>query len=330
MVAPFLRIRGFKGITDQRKGNSQTIIATSPDSARLVMNVRLCWPEATYSAAQITATLKHDDWIATLSEKVKRDRAKGMTHILLVAHERVNGGIACAALIRLPELLPVWLAQRGEYQRLIESGQLGARRRNPCENGSSPTIYVQDDRAPQAEAVLWRHPGVEDLAKIEPNRLPDEEGNRAEPKDEANYLQQAGDRRQLVERQIRERRGQQRFRDALCQRYNSRCVVTGCGILAVLEAAHISPYHGENDNHPQNGLLLRADIHTLFDLNLIGIEPNCLQVELHPDIAEQEDYRALAGNTLSCSQNRQPSRQALRSRYEQFRGNLGLAEDHPT
>jgi HNH endonuclease len=35
--------------------------------------------------------------------------------------------------------------------------------------------------------------------------------------------------------------------------------------LDILEAAHISPYRGEEDNHPENGLLLRADLHTLFD-----------------------------------------------------------------
>ena len=62
--------------------------------------------------------------------------------------------------------------------------------------------------------------------------------------------------------------------------------MTGCTVFAVLEAAHIKPYQGENDNHPQNGLLLRADIHTLFDLNLLGIQPERLQVEisgpLHP------------------------------------------------
>ncbi len=129
-----------------------------------------------------------------------------------------------------------------------------------------------------------------------------------------------GDRRRLIERQIRERRGQQQFREALCKRYGSRCLVTGCEVLAVLEAAHIKPYRGEEDNHPGNGLLLRADIHTLFDLNLIGIEPEQLRLELHPDLAEDEVYVKLAGKALRCTRDRRPSADSLKRRYEEFQG----------
>jgi len=50
----------------------------------------------------------------------------------------------------------------------------------------------------------------------------------------------------------------------------------------VLEAAHIKPYRGKTDSHLENGLLLRADLHTLFDLNLIGVEPDTLTVRVHP------------------------------------------------
>ena len=87
----------------------------------------------------------------------------------------------------------------------------------------------------------------------------------------------------MVERQIRERRRQERFRDLLRARHGNRCLVTGCAVLAVLEAAHIKPYRGEDDNHPENALLLRSDVHTLFDLDLLGIEPDrwrlsCTQV----------------------------------------------------
>jgi hypothetical protein len=142
--------------------------------------------------------------------------------------------------------------------------------------------------------------------------LPAEEADR-------KYIPQKGDRRKLINRQIRERRGQQQFREALCRRYANRCVMTACDVLAVLEAAHIRPYRGENDNDPGNGLLLRADIHTLFDLNLIGIEPDRLQVELHPDLAKDEEYRKLAGMTLACASHHQPSRVALKLRYEEFK-----------
>jgi hypothetical protein len=127
--------------------------------------------------------------------------------------------------------------------------------------------------------------------------LRDEEANRVV------YSPHGDDQRQVVERQIRERRGQQKFRDALLDRHGNRCLVTTCTVLAVIEAAHIHPYRGENDNHPDNGLLLRADIHTLFDLNLLGIEPDHFQVELE----------------LGYAPANPPSQEALRERYKEFK-----------
>lgn len=148
--------------------------------------------------------------------------------------------------------------------------------------------------------------------------LPAEEADQPGANDDSNYNPQEGDRRQVVERQIRERRGQQYFRNILRERYGDRCLVTGCEVLAVLEAAHIKPYRGEDDNHPENGLLLRADIHTLFDLDLLGLEPVRLRVELHPDLTKEKEYGHLAGKTLGCPPDRRPSLEALRLRYEQF------------
>lgn len=81
------------------------------------------------------------------------------------------------------------------------------------------------------------------------------------------------DDRERALRQIRLRRGQQKFRDNLRTRYGDQCMISGCKVLDVLEAAHVRPYLGALDNHPENGLLLRADLHTLFDLDLVGIEP---------------------------------------------------------
>jgi hypothetical protein len=146
--------------------------------------------------------------------------------------------------------------------------------------------------------------------------LGSEEADQAEPDLREPYDPEGIDRRPLVERQIRERRGQRQFRDALRRWYGGRCLVTACGILAVLEAAHISPYRGEDDNHPENGLLLRADIHTLFDLDLLGIEPERLVVEIHPAIIRE--YGHLSGITIRCAGGRHPSRKALTLRYGLF------------
>ncbi|WP_169719739.1 HNH endonuclease, partial [Novosphingobium acidiphilum] len=53
--------------------------------------------------------------------------------------------------------------------------------------------------------------------------------------------------------------------------YDGKCAVTSCAIEPLLEAAHIHPYLGPKTNHVTNGMLLRADIHTLFDLGLLAI-----------------------------------------------------------
>jgi putative restriction endonuclease len=85
-----------------------------------------------------------------------------------------------------------------------------------------------------------------------------------------------------------------------------------------LEAAHIRPYRGFLDNHVENGLLLRADLHTLFDLDLIGIEPFTLTVHLNPAVSRGE-YQRLHGCALSCSDGNRPSQEALLMRWEAFK-----------
>jgi hypothetical protein len=138
------------------------------------------------------------------------------------------------------------------------------------------------------------------------------------PDDEGTFRPQKGDSRKIIERQIKERRGQQPFRNELRKRYGDQCLITGCTVLAVLEAAPIKPYRREEDNHPENGLLLRADIHTLFDLNLLGVDPERLRVQLHPDLTKDAHYGRLHGQALRCESAQRPSQEALKMRYKLF------------
>ena len=62
------------------------------------------------------------------------------------------------------------------------------------------------------------------------------------------------------------------------------CAITGCDAKQSLEAAHIIPYDGDNTNHPSNGLLLRADIHILFDLHLVTVDPETMKVLVAPSL----------------------------------------------
>lgn len=134
------------------------------------------------------------------------------------------------------------------------------------------------------------------------------------------YTPGGGDRRTRVVRQIAARRGQAEFRNALRRRYGNICLVSGCEVIDAIEAAHIVPYRGVEDNNPENGLLLRADFHTLFDLDLVGIDPGSLVVRLHDKL--QDHYGDYEGKRLLCPEPKRPSRSALEARYECFRQRL--------
>lgn len=116
----------------------------------------------------------------------------------------------------------------------------------------------------------------------------------------------AADERERAKRAICIRRGQPAFRAALLAAYGGRCAVTGCDVEAVLEAAHISPYSGPSSDHVCNGLLLRADIHTLFDSGLLAFDPETRRVVL-ADRLRRSDYAHLASQAL-----REPSNPAHR------------------
>jgi len=107
----------------------------------------------------------------------------------------------------------------------------------------------------------------------------------------------AGDARRRVFSSIVQRQGQPAFRNALIGAYSSRCAITACGAEAVLEAAHIIPYQGLWTNHPRNGLLLRADVHTLFDLGLLAVHAETMTVLVSPKLAESP-YAPLSGSKL--------------------------------
>ncbi|MFI6433221.1 HNH endonuclease [Rhodococcus oryzae] len=119
------------------------------------------------------------------------------------------------------------------------------------------------------------------------------------------------DMRERSERQITLRRGQARFRNELIGAYAGTCAVTGSTVTSVLEAAHIDRYFGDHTNHVTNGLLLRSDIHTLFDLGVLTIS-NSLTVQLAPWLRESE-YRPLHDKPihLPSDESNRPDLEAL-------------------
>lgn len=104
------------------------------------------------------------------------------------------------------------------------------------------------------------------------------------------------DARRRVMRALALREGQQGFRMQLLEAYGWRCAVTGCDIVELLEAAHICPYRGEHTHRTDNGLLLRTDIHTLFDKGLLWIDRSGL-VQMDERLVTSE-YASLRGKPL--------------------------------
>lgn len=120
------------------------------------------------------------------------------------------------------------------------------------------------------------------------------------------------DARKRVVASIVRRQGQPAFRKKLLAAYDRKCAITGCAQVEVLEAAHIHPYKGEHTHALSNGLLLRADLHTLFDLYLIAVEPDTQLIRLAPALS-QSDYAQYDGRPLTApiSSSAQVSIEAL-------------------
>jgi putative restriction endonuclease len=117
----------------------------------------------------------------------------------------------------------------------------------------------------------------------------------------------------LIDEQANRRRGQANFRNRLTARYGNACQISRCVFPGLLEAAHIRPYAETNDN----GLLLRSDLHTLFDLDMLAINPSTLTVALHRDV-RAAGYEAFDGIQLFVNGTSGPDLAALADRWESF------------
>lgn len=84
----------------------------------------------------------------------------------------------------------------------------------------------------------------------------------------------------------RARLGQGAFRVLVTDAYHRRCAITGERTLPVLEAAHIKPYAETGPHLISNGLLLRSDLHILFDDGYVTVTED-LKVEVSKRIKEE-------------------------------------------
>jgi putative restriction endonuclease len=100
---------------------------------------------------------------------------------------------------------------------------------------------------------------------------------------------------------IRPRLGQGAFRLAVTDAYKRQCAITGGRVLPALEAAHIRSYHRGGEHEVSNGLLLRRDIHSVFDAGYATFDDDLRMVvsdRVRADFNNGNEYRRLHGHQL--------------------------------
>lgn len=170
--------------------------------------------------------------------------------------------------------------------------------------GQAVAIDIEEDNLSQGAGV----PSAGDPERagaLEQVRSQQEEAGAFAPSD-------LEDARKRILAAIVRRQGQPAFRRQLLQSYTGKCAISGCNVAAALDAAHIVPYKGPETNHSANGLLLRTDLHTLFDLGLIAVDAETMSILIAPSLAGT-CYQQYSGKRLGLPSDlaSHPSREAL-------------------
>jgi putative restriction endonuclease len=140
-----------------------------------------------------------------------------------------------------------------------------------------------------------------DLAVGEGARLARECLERVEDASRPTLYELALEARFGPPRLVTPRLGQGTFRISVEQAYGRSCAITGEHSLPVLEAAHIKPYAAGGPHSVSNGLLMRRDIHRLFDLGYVTVTQAGrfeVSTSLHADFANGRTYYALQGRNV--------------------------------
>lgn len=116
---------------------------------------------------------------------------------------------------------------------------------------------------------------------------------------------------------VKPRRGQGAFRLAVTDAYGRQCAISGGKVLPALEAAHIRAYRDGGEHEVSNGLLLRRDIHSVFDAGYVTFDDDLRLVvsdTVRTIFNNGNEYRRLHGHRLNV-----PSDSALRPDPEHLR-----------
>lgn len=96
----------------------------------------------------------------------------------------------------------------------------------------------------------------------------------------------------------RARVGQGKFRTDLLHEMNAVCAFTGATPAAALEAAHLYSFAATGEHHSGGGLLLRRDLHRLFDHGDLAVNPKTMTIDVATSLLGYREYAALHGRPL--------------------------------
>ncbi|MDE9365426.1 HNH endonuclease signature motif containing protein [Luteipulveratus sp. YIM 133132] len=102
---------------------------------------------------------------------------------------------------------------------------------------------------------------------------------------------------------VRVRRGQQKFRARLLDVQGTSCAFTGGAPPRVLEAGHLYSYADLGVHHEHGGLLLRRDIHRLFDDGALAVDPGRLRIDVSDELESYDQYASLHDRVLHTDLN---------------------------
>jgi hypothetical protein len=139
--------------------------------------------------------------------------------------------------------------------------------------------------------------------------------------DGARAVIQGGHRRATVQ----VRRGQDAFRKQLLHEQGELCAFSGPSPASVLEAAHLYSFADSGEHHEHGGLLLRRDLHRLFDLGHVAVDPNTGYMDIRESVRVYPLYGQLHGKPLALPLNPQ-HRVWLGAHWDQHRSHSDTAD----
>ncbi|GLK51349.1 HNH endonuclease [Maricaulis virginensis] len=110
------------------------------------------------------------------------------------------------------------------------------------------------------------------------------------------------------------RQGQSRFRQQALEIWKGKCAISGVAHEQALEAAHVSPHSQYGQMTRKNSIILRVDLHRLFDIGMIAVDPEDIKVKVNPIL---ESYQEFDGRSIALPDSG-PSPEQFTDRWSQF------------